>query len=189
MKELFYLSLALIWLACNSNNENVREISAQTESTASFDFPEDWIGEYHGLLEIFNGSDKTMEVDMTLNIGANNEEGFYPWKLKYGEQDERNYGLKKIDTVANHYVIDEFNGIILDAYTMGNHFISHFSVNGSEITSIYKRIENGLEFQIISSSADTVSHSLAIEGDEEYHVGSFPVKVYQKAILKKTLSK
>jgi hypothetical protein len=189
MKYFSICSLLFILCAC-ANKKNLLINDSQTEGVdllamETLDFPDNWIGRYEGLLEIFNTKGKVMEIPMVLQIDSLNNQDYYPWLLQYGEDDLRDYGLLIEDSLKGHYIIDEFNGILIDAYAMQNTLVSHFSVANSEITSIYKKEGELIEFQIISSVSDTLTNSRAMEGENIYEVGSFPVNAYQKAILRK----
>jgi len=190
MKNLYILNsvfVILCLISCGTKN-NIRLEPEKPE--VDYKFPTDWIGDYEGVLDIYNAKGKSMSVDMKLSIGVEDSLGYYPWILQYGDQDIREYAIKRVDSLG-HYMMDEYNGILIDSYHLGNKFISQFSVMSNEIITICERMDYGLQFEIISSGTDSLSNTFAIEGEERYDVTSFPVRIYQKAKLKnkKTLSK
>lgn len=181
----------MAFIACDKATMETLKKEELVQEEKIYNFPEDWIGHYSGNLEIYSKKGLSQSVQMQLTIGAKDSSDMYQWKMQYGEEDIRNYAIKMVDQEAGHYVMDEFNGLFLDGYHLGNTFTSHFSVESVEITSIYKKEGNQLSFQIISSGTDTLRSNTTIEEGMEFKASSFQVHIYQYAKLEKekTLSK
>jgi hypothetical protein len=86
-----------------------------------------------------------------------------------------------------HWIVDEQNSIFLDAYVLSNKLISHFSVMGTEITSIYTLEGEEMVFEIIVNEADILNKTgnTLIDGEEIPEVLNYAVTSYQRAVLKK----
>ncbi len=110
----------------------------------------------------------------------------YTWNITYGtnKADVRPYILKKIDTIANHWVIDENNGIVLDSYMLQGRLIGAFTIGGVTLVDNYWIENNNLHFEFITFPK--MAQGTTGKGTEEvpivdvYRIGS-----YQKAVLKK----
>lgn len=182
LRICFFILLGLSMLfGCKAKQKLI-----ESEKDKNYLFPLEWIGLYQGDLLIFNESKDTTKVKMQLSIGSPNAEGYYPWTIKYGEDDLRAYGLEVINADKGHYLIDEFNSIKLDSYLRDNHFISHFNVMDSDLLVDYERVHDGIIVNLYFSQAQAVSltGSEIIGKDTIPEVKSFKVPVFQKAYLK-----
>ena len=160
------------------------------EEKQSFNFPEDWLGYWEGELEIFNSKGLQQTIPMALDHRKSDEDGVYIWAIIYGEDTiagRRDYLLRTVDSSLGHYQTDEKNGIILDAFLMGDELISVFSVMGNNLTSIYERSGDYMNFEILMSKSDTLTVTgNTIEGEETTpEVISFEPRNRQKARLKR----
>ena len=180
---LFFACLSLMASSCHT----AKKTSMQKEKR-EYIFPLDWIGEYTGELHIFSATQDTNTIDMTLTIGNPNAEGYYPWVIKYGEDDIRSYGLEAINAVTGHYIVDEFNSIRLDGFLRDNHFISHFEVLNSTLLVDYERVPEGILVNLYVSNSDPMNTTGGeiFAKDTVPTVKSFAVPVFQSALLKKS---
>lgn len=157
-------------------------------------FPDEWLGVWEGTLHIYNHQNVLQSIPMSLENLRTDSADIFQWVIIYGEdkiKGKRDYILKTKDKSKGHYVVDEKNGILLDAYLLENKLISHFEVMGNQLTSIYERQEDKMIFEIIvnKSVPATVSGNIKAEGQEDIpEVKSFPIIGYQKAILTKKTS-
>lgn len=159
-------------------------------------FPDEWLGVWEGTLHIYNHQNILQSIPITLENLPTDSADIFQWVIIYGEdkiKGKRDYVLKTKDKSKGHYVIDENNGILIDAYVVENKLISHFEVMGNHLTSIYERKDDQMIFEIIvnKSFPVQVSGNIKAEGQEDIpEVKSYPIIGYQKAILsRKTLSK
>lgn len=182
-KSLTFLLFLILTLACKST----KKLSTVEVKNPEFLFPVDWIGEYEGTLNIFNLTNSKRQVRMRLYIDYPDAEGYYPWTLVYGEEDVRKYGVEAINPEKGHYIMNEYNSILLDCYLLSNNFISRFKVGDTNLLVDYERVPEGMIVQFYVSKAD--SHSTTggeiIQNDTIPEVDSYPMAAYQKAFLKK----
>jgi hypothetical protein len=181
---ILFFSIVTISLAISQKNTSNRQIS----------FPEEWLGIWEGTLNIYNHQNILQSIPMTLENLRTDTTDIYQWVIIYGEdkiKGKRDYILKTKDKSKGHYVVDEKNGILLDAYVLENKLISHFEVMGNQLTSIYERQEEKMVFEIIvnKSVPSLVSGNIKSEGQEDIpEVKSYPIIGYQKAVLSRKIS-
>jgi len=182
-KSITVLLFIFVILSCRTTKKTTTEDVADS----SFLFPVDWIGEYDGTLTIHSLNNDTTNIRMRLYIDYPDAEGYYPWTLVYGETDVRKYGVEAINPQRGHYMMDEYNSILLDCYQMANNFISRFKVGDTNLLVDYERVPEGIIVQFYVSKAE--SHSTTggevIKNDTIPLVDSYPMAAYQKAFLKK----
>ncbi|MFN0201036.1 MAG: hypothetical protein ACKVTZ_05920 [Bacteroidia bacterium] len=150
-------------------------------------FPQAWEGIWKGELSIYNAKGTQMQLPMELHI-LPLDSAKWTWKIVYAPKDkpkdERPYELIIKDKAKGHYAIDEKDGIVLDAFYMGEHFFSTFAVQGTEITAIEHLEGKNLILEMIASN----SKELNITGgtsEEVPPVSSFATTSYHKAVLKR----
>ena len=182
-KSIPLLLLGIMAIACKTT----KKVITQDVKEKTFLFPVDWIGEYEGTLNIYSFNKKDSEVRTRLYIDYPNAEGYYPWTIVYGEDDVRKYGVEAINPQNGHYIMDEYNSILLDCYQVSNNFISRFKVGDTNLLVDYERVAEGIIVQFFVSKA--ASHSTTggeiIKNDTIPLVDSYPMAAYQKGFLKK----
>jgi hypothetical protein len=169
---------------------SVTSINVAFGQHKTINFPDDWIGKWAGNLNIYQGQKIAQTLPMQLIIEPLDSVDHYSWSIIYGEDTIaglRPYTLKTIDKAKGHYIIDEHNSILLDAYVHAQSLFSHFDVMGSYLTSIYSRKENDLIFEIIvnKSNPSRTTGGTNSNGEEIPIVNAYPIVGYQRAILKK----
>lgn len=117
-------------------------------------FPEDFLGIYKGKLEIVSANGKK-EIDMEFHFTKTDTIGTYKYVLVYNNEP-RNYFLIEKDKTKGQYIIDENNGIILQASVFDNGIFSMFEVNGSLITTTEKFYDNYMDFEIMFTNTTKV---------------------------------
>ena len=166
--------------------------NAQSDSKNSLPaFPKDWLGNWSGQLHIYNQSGMVQELDIELVLQEIKVDSMYQWSIKYitpDRVDERKYFLLKGNGEANHWVVDEDNGILLDGYVLANRFYLLFDVMDSRIQTSYTLEKDKLIFENLASRVPPVNTSGGIQKDstEIPTVNSYTVVNLQKAILSKT---
>lgn len=145
-------------------------------------FPKDFFGNYKGKLIISNANGK-QEINMEFKLSKTDTVGTYKYVLIYNNQP-RNYFLIEKDKSKGQYIIDENNGILLQASVFDNCLFSMFEVNGNLITTSEKFYDNYMDFEIIftnTNKAETTG-----KGTEEIPtVKVYPILVTQRARLYK----
>ncbi len=174
----FALSSVLLLMSCHSSKQVMEGVRIEK-------FPEAWAGEWEGPLEIFNAKGKTMEIYMGLDI-LPIDSSTYTWTIIYGEgenRQERKYEIKKGSEGEGHYIVDEKNSILLDDYLLGNTLYSRFEVMGSLLLISYEKLGETIIFEVISGKNDDLKTTGGQDSIPE--VKSYPIKISQKAILKR----
>ena len=149
-------------------------------------FPESFLGVYKGDLLIQN-TRGTQTIGMEFHLNASDTLGKYDYKIVYiaeGNRQERNYNLIVKDPEKGQYVVDENNGIQLEAKQFGNKLFSVFEVQKSLLFTTETFYEDYMTFEIIFSNSNNKVTSGG-EADQSPEVFSFPVSVYQYARLLK----
>jgi len=148
-------------------------------------FPDSWLGEWIGTLDIYGPQGVIQSLEMELHISEEEGEGSWGWTIIYkGETtDERKYELQLKDPAKSHYVIDEKNSILLDGYYLGNTLVTRFSVNRSLLMINYTFEEGQIIFDVFSGSLDT-SVKTGEEITQVEEIRSYQIGNRQRAILK-----
>lgn len=145
-------------------------------------FPDDFLGTYKGKLEIVSAIAKK-EIDMEFHFTKTDTIGTYKYVLVYNNQP-RNYFLIEKDKAKGQYIIDENNGILLQASIFDNGLFSMFEVNGSLITTTEKFYDKYMDFEIMFTNTNKVETTG--KGTEEIPtVKVYPILGIQKARLYK----
>jgi hypothetical protein len=178
MKLIFYSLFALFFISCTTNKV-VFEDKPKV-------FPQDYFGAYYGKLKIDNGGNQ-QEIDMEFHLQATDSVGKYSYTIVYGSgenRQERKYFLIEKNATTGAYVVDEDNGILLNAKFSGNTLYSMFEVQGGLLTSRESFFSNYMDFEITYSNKAQQEKSGDI-GEEIPEVISYPITVVQTARLYK----
>ena len=148
------------------------------------------MGNWTGELEIHDAMGPKQTVPMSLYLSETDTSGIYDWVILYGMDslsDMRNYVLKEIDKSKGHYMIDEKNGILIDAYFIQNELTSIFAVMGNTLVCSYRREGEELIFaiKIFPSEKIRVTGDTIIENQNIPVVESFQHKSSQVARLRR----
>lgn len=183
MKKWLYLFIVLFCWACYPRlSADTSPLSSSTER-----FPQDWVGEYAGTLEILRGGDAVVQkIPMGLIIAPTEEDSVFTWQLIYGEDKTaglRDYRLVIRDANKGIYAIDEQNSIVIDSYFFKGKLCCLFSVGGSLILATYEKQGDGISFEILATkdTADNFTGGV----DSIPQVGNYAISVRQRAFLKK----
>ena len=159
--------------------------SKTANSTPFAEFPKDYIGNWSGTLQIYNGKGKLKEVPMQLIVQPLKDSAGtqYSWQIIYGDlkNDNRPYRLVPVDAAKGHWLIDENDGIQLHAFYLGGSLFNQFVVEGNLLTSI-ERVEGGkMYYEIVS--AKTAPLITSGGSKESPPVDSYNIVATQKAVL------
>ena len=161
-------------------------VSAQelTISSDSLMFPEDFFGVFKGDLHI-NSSKGRSTIGMEFHFNPTDSIGKYQYMLVYivdGNRQERKYNLITKDASKGEYIVDENNGILLEAKLIDNALYSMFEVNGNILTTTERFYKDAMDFEI--TFADKKNKLITeTEGEESTTVISYPIGGRQKAHL------
>lgn len=153
-------------------------------------FKRDWPGNWAGQLDIINTRGKVQSIPMELLISLIDSSGTYSWTIIYGEDREagkRAYELRTVNEEKGYYLLDEKNSIQMEAYLVGGKLYQWYEVAGNLITSSSWLEGEELIWELVSGSSEPASITGGQEADGEQipSVKAFPVKVVQRARLKK----
>ncbi len=155
-------------------------------------FPQSWFGEYQGTLNIYKSDGLAQSIPMKMIMGKTDTAGVYRWNIVYGDDAEkglRPYLLRTIDAKKGIYQCDELNSIKMESYFVGNKLFCHYAVEGNDMTTVEEKSGDTFTFEIIfgkdKSVSETGGQTKKINGENIPPVKTFPVVIYQKAVLKK----
>ena len=156
---------------------------SQQSDTLVKQFPDDYVGIYKGKLYIENVKGK-QHVDMEFHLEATDSLNVFKYTLVYvvnGKPTPRNYTLKVVDRAKGSFIVDENNGILLDAKYIGNALYSVFEVQDNLLITTERFFDDYMMFEIIFSPKKNKVISNATEDKTE--VVSYPVTTSQIAKL------
>ncbi|MCU0708161.1 MAG: hypothetical protein MUF23_07715 [Pirellula sp.] len=152
-------------------------------------FPASWLGRWQGEVESQSPAGGSMKFKMSLEIRESDSPDQVTWTILYqGEQgeSERKYLLKAVDPKKGHFVIDEQNGILLDAVLINNCLSTHFSVQQQRLWSTYRlqTSDSGPEihFELFTASEGDVTTTGGKDGVPE--VQTLKTQSRQFAVLR-----
>ena len=107
-----------------------------------------------------------MRFPMELHVAPVEGEASWTWTIVYGEGERRQvrpYVLRPVDATTGHWVVDERNGILIDAYLSGDTLLSRFEVMGNVIDVQYRMRDGGLD-TVLATYGKTAARSSGGEG-------------------------
>lgn len=149
-------------------------------------FPESWIGNWKGELEIIAPASGAVQAKfpMEIKIGTTEKAGEWSWTIIYNHKDVRNYLLRVKDKSRGLYEIDELNKIVLDLAVFGNTTVSSFEVDKMRIIDFHELRDGKMYFSLISY--DESQTNLSGSGTAEIPtVKSNIVTAMQRAVLER----
>lgn len=169
-------------------NTKISETEDTALTTDTFPFPQAWLGNWKGNLEIFKNNKVVQTVPMELEMLEIDTSENFIWAIIYGEDREagrRPYELGIVDAGKGHFVVDEKNTIKLETYLFQNKLMSWYEVEGNQILSIYEKQGDKMVFEIIfgSSTPVSITGGQIVGGENIPTVNTFPIGGYQRAIL------
>lgn len=149
---------------------------------------DDWLGEYEGkmILGYSNGKVDSLDIEFTFKELVNDT--IWSHKMiykseKWGEITKDYYirSIRKTDTI--NFILDERNGIELQATLMNNSFYEFYNVMGSYYATTLRKEGEKLIFDLFSAPENSLKEN-EVEGDDgPIKVGSIKTKLHQTAIL------
>lgn len=152
--------------------------------------PEAWYGNWEGRLHIFNVQKQVAELDMQLLISSTDSAHRAKWTILYlpddssgmKPNDRREYEIIGLSDQPGHFVIDEKNSILLDAYLLDQSLVSRFRVDNALLTVVYTLQGDSMRFEIFSGAYEALRDT----GEEVKTVDAvqaFAISNYQRAQL------
>ncbi len=157
-------------------------LSAQTPRPAGKTLDAGWLGDWKGTLEIEGGSRSTQRVPMELHLQKLKDRNGLRWEIVYGEGPQRQIRRYELlsDPKTGQFVIDEKNGILMDAAFVGQTLYSQFEVGSNRLSSRYEREGETIKFEITTFSLSPRSTG---EKEAGTQVLCYPLLSVQRATL------
>jgi hypothetical protein len=153
-------------------------------------FPEGWVGEYQGTLEIIidKGVVDTIPVDFVMKEIEKDSVWTYTMSYhsaRYGElvKDYRYVRVRKND--PNHYLFDELNGIVMELTLMNDCFYGMYEVSDMYFFNTLRKEGDGLYFELTMSPGTEPKLSAAEEEGETFEAKSYKPNQVQAVHLKR----
>ena len=151
----------------------------------AFAFPSDWVGNWKGELKIYDQSGFRNMIPMELKIQPTVSPDRYTWVIGY-DTLYRHYELVIRDSSGRNFSIDEKNGIDINGYLLGNHFICRFEVENQLLECEYTlRSKDEMAFSI--RAGDYQNHwstgGIQMQSEMVPKVEVYPIAVMQSATL------
>jgi hypothetical protein len=145
--------------------------------------PVEWHGRWTGTLKITPVAGEAQETPMEMVIEPLKDSKNYRWRIVYGKGPAREYELIPQEK-ANHFVIDEKNGLLIDAWLIGGTVHSFFQVAESMIPVRYERNGDTLRFSLTVSTNKDPRTTKMTKGD--FEAKAFRLQSVHVAELKKS---
>ena len=115
-------------------------------------FLERCIGDWTGTMHILKEGVRVDSINVTFEVQPIIEENALTWNMSYQSDPpmSKDYILRPPEGESNKFIIDEQNGIGLEAYLFGNKLHSAFAVQGTILTSSYELVGDELIFEVVS---------------------------------------
>lgn len=146
-------------------------------------FPASWQGAWSGTCTLIADGEVTDSFSMQLQVRPAPEGEDWTWTMTYGEgegRQVRDYRLRRAsDGGAHAFVIDERDGIVLDAFFADGALHSRFTVESNAIDSTYLRLGDQLLVMLANYAADPAGET----GDGA--VANYRLKSVQRGWLRR----
>jgi hypothetical protein len=157
-------------------------------------FPASWFGSWSGTMESIQSSGKITRFPMSLEYHATDSPGVYQWNIIYGEdriKGLRPYLLRTVNPSVGHYLHDEVNGILLDAFYIGETLFTSFQVANNRLTTMERVQGDTLYWELIFGNSNPIrsSQGSGENGENGTLVESFSIQSIQRAVLTRSNKK
>jgi hypothetical protein len=187
-----WIGLLWIGLACGSIRLSDQE-TKETDQPPGVAFqdatglPPAWHGYWQGEVTTWSDGRERAKFQMELFVQATDDPAKLDWKIVYSgaaSRSERPYQLHTIDMKRGQYVIDERNGIRLNASLLGDSLCFHFLTGGQRLWGSYRLDSNNQQivFELLTG---TESQESLTGGGDVPEVRSLPSNSRQVAILQR----
>lgn len=173
-----------------SSCKTTQEFSQETEDKRieTLDFPKDWSGKWRGDLKIYSGLGLRQTIKMELHLIPQEGSENYDYTIIYDSPDrfdKRLYELIVVDKSQGLYLMDEKNTILIESYFMGGKWFQRFDVVENLLVCSIEQIGDQLVWEITSGKTKAISTTGDTNLEGIFEVNTFPVGVYQRAVLSK----
>lgn len=188
MFKFYFLSFFIVLTSISCIGKKAFDQKVEDQRIESISFPEDWTGRWKGDLKIYSGLGLQDQLKMELIIepivGSEN----YTFTIVYDtglELTSRNYELIIVDKDQGLFLVDEKNTILIESYFMGGKWFQRFEVAGNMLACTIEMQDGNLVWEITSGKSDKISTSGDTNVEGILEVKTYPLGVYQRAVLTK----
>ncbi len=187
MKLYFIIfSVCILGSSCKTSQDFSQE--AEDQRIEKLNFPVDWSGKWRGDLKVYSGLGLQYTIKMELHLIPQENSENYDYTIIYDSPerfDKRLYELIVVDQSQGLYLLDEKNTILIESYFMGGKWFQRFDVVENLLVCSIEQIGNQLVWEITSGKTEAISTSGDTSLEDIFEVNTYPVGVYQKAVLSK----
>jgi hypothetical protein len=158
------------------------EIAKETPEAQAF--PATWVGTWRGPCRSGPRAGEGSRFPMELRVAPIEGKDAFTWTIVYGEgarKQVRPYEIHPVDPETGHWRIDEKNGILIDAFLVGDMLFSRFEVMGNRLEARYRMRDGGIDVVISTFSSKPLTESEAT--GRAIPVRSFELKGVQSGRL------
>lgn len=147
-----------------------------------------WVGKYTGEMLLYNEGINTGKVKLTLSINEKHQDSVWPFHMLFQSdiypEVVKDYQLI-YSKISKSYLIDEKNGIFIEASLMGNALYEFYEVDGQYFSVTLRKVEQGFIFDLFGASSSPSSETISNpdENNLQFNVLSMKPTFSQSAIL------
>ncbi len=151
---------------------------------------EAWKGVWSGTCRTMSVGGSAQQFGASLAIRPLSQDGSrYSWTVTYtpaggGQRQVRPYEIVAVDRARGHYVVDEKNGLKLDAYKVANQIFMPFTIGRVLITAKYVRLKQGIVMELPSFPVQP-SRRTCLQSNPENCASSFALRSLQLCLLRR----
>lgn len=154
-----------------------------------FKFPEDWVGQYSGNMYIDSKNHNRDTVEVDFGLMEMIEDSLWSYKMVF---HSKKHGMILKDYLIHaknknedtKYVLDEKNGVEIELVLMNNCFFGMYKINDVIYSSVLRRQEEGILFEIYTVNTEAAKYSVVdLDQNEKLTVESYAPQVVQSAFL------
>lgn len=149
--------------------------------------PADWAGTWKGTCRLTPAYETVESFAASLTVGKTDRPDTLRWTIIYetDPRDVRNYELIAVDAAAGRYVLDEKNGLLLDAVFSDGVLYSPFTIGTLLITATYEATGDGTMRMNLPSFSRDPSRETCLTGQGGNCAQSFALARSQHCWLKR----
>ena len=132
------------------------------------------------------GLQDQLKMELIIQPIANSKN--YTFTIVYDtglDLSKREYELIVVDKEQGLFIVDEKNTIMIESYFIGGKWFQRFEVAGSMLICTIEQQEKNLVWEITSGESKKISTSGDTNIDGILEVNTYPLGVYQRAVLSK----
>ena len=187
-----FLGLLSVGLALEAESLAAQEVQksdqpAEAALEDSVGLPTAWQGHWQGEVTTWSGGREQAKFRMELHVQPTDDAKKMDWKIVYSGsagRSERPYQLHVVNAKQGQYLIDEQNGIRLNASLLGDSLCFHFTTGGQRLWGSY-RLDSANQQVVFELLTGADSQETRTGGGAVPEVLSLPTGSRQVAILQR----